>query len=67
MLATALNFRARDAQEWNGRWFPHPIDQPVDTNPTVESSTKNSDLYDSKHGIKMGVASPDCDDAKVIS
>lgn len=64
MLADALNFRAHDAQEWNGRWFPHPESQAVDTNPTVEYG-KKSDLFDSKHGIKMGVASPDCDDAKV--
>lgn len=45
-------------------WFPAPPGQP-DNNPTVDYKPKNADLYDDKHGIKMGVASPDCDDAKV--
>lgn len=61
----ALNFRARDASEWNGRWFPHAAGQ-ADTNAKAEYGAAKEDLYDSKHGIKMGVASPDCDDAKVI-
>lgn len=46
------------------RWFPVPPGQ-VDNNPSVDYKPKNADLYDSKHGIKMGVASPECDDAKV--
>lgn len=46
------------------RWFPVAPGQ-VDNNPTVDYKPKNADLYDSKHGIKMGVASPECDDAKV--
>lgn len=46
------------------RWFPAPPGH-ADNNPTVDYKPKIADLYDSKHGIKMGVASPDCDDAKV--
>lgn len=47
-------------------WFPAPPGH-VDNNPTVDYKPKNADLYDSKHGIKMGVASPECDDAKVTN
>lgn len=60
-----VNFKARDASQWDGRWFPYDPQQGIDTNPSVEYGLKHPDLYDEKHGIKMGVASPDCDDAKV--
>lgn len=47
-------------------WFPVAPGR-IDNNPTVDYKPKSADLYDSKHGIKMGVASPDCDDAKVTT
>lgn len=47
-----------EEEPWTGRWMPHP--------PYTESTSQNPvDLHDSKHGVKMGVKSQSCDDAKV--
>jgi len=43
--------------DWKGKWFPQPPNKALDDNPTV-------DLADVKHGIKMGIPNPSCDDGK---
>lgn len=55
---------------WNGRWFPQPLGKQFDDNPTIEYNPESldkdkSELYDSHHGIQMGVVSHKCDDGKV--
>lgn len=51
---------------WQGKWFPQSPDKAVDDNPLVDySGGAHHDLSDPKHGIKMGIPSPHCDDGKV--
>jgi hypothetical protein len=38
---------------WTGRWMPHP--------PSVEYAN----IHDPEHGVRMGVVTAECDDAKV--
>lgn len=59
---------------WKGKWFPAPPDS-LDKNPVIsedeksklnnESEPSSAELHDDKHGIKMGVSTSYCDDAKV--
>ncbi|XP_069690765.1 uncharacterized protein [Periplaneta americana] len=44
-------------EPWTGRWMPHP--------PYSEPETNIIDvLHDREHGVKMGVKTTECDDAK---
>jgi hypothetical protein len=38
---------------WTGRWMPHP------------PYSEHADIHDHENGIKMGVVTTECDDAKV--
>lgn len=58
---------AEDTDQWPGKWFPQAPGKLLDDNPTIEyrgADLSKADLFDKKHGIKMGVPSPHCDDAK---
>ncbi|PSN39342.1 hypothetical protein C0J52_21869 [Blattella germanica] len=51
-----------DLEPWAGNWFPHA---PFGSSPVTEHESSNTiDIHDREHGVKMGVSSHSCDDAK---
>ncbi|RZC14256.1 uncharacterized protein BDFB_003171, partial [Asbolus verrucosus] len=46
------------------QWFPYSPEATEDKNPVINI---RQNLYDTDHGIVMGVKDPNCDDAKVYS
>lgn len=75
----ALKGREGEQQQWSGPWFPdlQPLAEPpwrggwfpnkpgkLDDNEETEYASSKS-LYDSEHGIRMGIKDPSCDNGKV--
>lgn len=55
--------KKNEEDDWKGKWFPMEPGQ-YDNNPIVNYGKSKENLYDAKHGVKMGVPSNKCDDGK---